>query len=238
MSPERVDGRAADAMRPVEMAVGYQEYAEGSVLISMGRTRVLCAATVEECVPQWLKGQGQGWVTAEYAMLPRSTTTRTRRTTSGRSVEIQRLIGRALRASLDLRALGERTITIDCDVLQADGGTRTAAITGGYVALAQAVDKLVQKRMAHRQVWKAPVAAISVGLVAGEMLVDLCYEEDARAEVDCNVVMNARGHLVDVGATAEGATFTREQFDLMLELASGAIRQLIQAQRQALAQES
>ncbi len=237
MSPERVDGRAADAMRPVEMAVGYQEYAEGSVLISMGRTRVLCAATVEECVPHWLKGQGQGWVTAEYGMLPRSTTTRTRRVPSGRSTEIQRLIGRALRASLELHALGERTITVDCDVLQADGGTRTAAITGGYVALALAVEKLAAKRLVHRQVWKAPVAAISVGLVAGEMLLDLCYQEDARAEVDCNVVMNARGHLVDVGATAEGDPFTREQFERMLELASGAIHQLIQVQRQALAQQ-
>ncbi|HOG47472.1 MAG TPA: ribonuclease PH [Anaerolineae bacterium] len=232
----RVDGRPADAMRPVEMTVGFQEYAEGSVLISMGRTRVLCAATVEECVPQWLRGRGEGWVTAEYGMLPRSTTTRTRRVPSGRSTEIQRLIGRSLRASLELRALGERTITVDCDVLQADGGTRTAAITGGYVALALAVDKLVQKRVVHRQVWRAPVAAISVGLVGKEMLLDLCYEEDARAEVDCNVVMNARGHLVDVGATAEGAAFTREQFDQMVELAAGAVKQLIQLQRQALGQ--
>jgi ribonuclease PH len=231
----RVDGRPADAMRPVEMVVGYQEYAEGSVLISVGKTRVLCAATVEDGVPQWLRGQGQGWVTAEYGMLPRSTATRSRRTASGRSVEIQRLIGRALRASLELHALGDRTITVDCDVLQADGGTRTAAITGGYVALALAVEKLAQKRMVHRQVWKAPVAAVSVGLVGGEMLLDLCYEEDVRAEVDCNVVMNARGHLVDVGATAEGAAFTREQFDRMLELAGGAVRQLIQLQRQVLA---
>jgi ribonuclease PH len=234
----RSDGRAPDEMRPVEMVVGYQEYAEGSVLISMGKTRVLCAATIEDCVPAWMRGTGEGWVTAEYAMLPRSTITRTRRVASGRATEIQRLIGRALRASLDLHALGERTITIDCDVLQADGGTRTAAITGGYVALALAVDRLVQKKLVHRQVWKAPVAAISVGLVGGELLLDLCYEEDARAEVDANVVMNARGHLVDVGATAEGAAFTQEQFVRMLELAGGAIKQLIQLQRRALGQVS
>jgi len=223
-------------MRPVEMTVGYQEYAEGSVLISMGKTRVLCAATVEECLPAWLKGSGQGWVTAEYAMLPRSTLTRTRRVASGRATEIQRLIGRALRASLDLHALGERTITVDCDVLQADGGTRTAAITGGYVALALAVDKLVQKKQVHRQVWKAPVAAVSVGLVGSELLLDLCYEEDARAEVDANVVMNARGHLIDIGATAEGAAFTQEQLARMLEMAGAAIKQLIHLQRRALGQ--
>ena len=232
----RIDGRAPDQMRPVQMVVGYQEYAEGSVLISMGKTRVLCAATVEEGVPAWLKGSGEGWVTAEYAMLPRSTLTRTKRVASGRATEIQRLIGRALRASLDLGALGERTITVDCDVLQADGGTRTAAITGGYVALALAVDKLVQKKLVHRQVWKAPVAAVSVGLVKGEFLLDPCYEEDSCAEVDANVVMNARGHLVDISATAEGAAFTHEQFARMLDVAGEAIKQLIQLQRQALGQ--
>ena len=230
----RVDGRAADEMRPVEITPGFQEYAEGSVLISMGKTRVVCAATVQECVPAWLRGRGEGWVTAEYAMLPRSTQERTARAPSGRATEIQRLIGRALRASLDLRLLGERMITVDCDVLQADGGTRTAAITGGYVALAQAVESLVRQKLVHRQVWRSPVAAISVGLVDGELLLDLCYQEDARAEADCSVVMNAQGHLVDVSATAESQAFTRQQFDAMIELASGAIRRLIQMQRQAL----
>jgi len=230
----RVDGRAADALRPLEMVAGYQEQAEGSVLISMGKTRVLCSATVRDCVPAWLRGKGKGWVTAEYAMLPRSTRERTPRGPSGRATEIQRLIGRSLRASLDLGALGERLITVDCDVIQADGGTRTAAITGGYVALALAVEQLVRQKQVRLQVWKAPVAAVSVGLVGGELLLDLCYAEDSRAEADCNVVMNARGRLVDVGATAEGEPFAREQFDGVLDLASSGIRQLIQAQRQLL----
>ncbi len=230
----RSDGRAPDELRPVEIVTGYQEYAEGSVLISMGKTRVLCAATVQDCVPAWMRGQGLGWVTAEYAMLPRSTRERTPRATSGRATEIQRLIGRALRASIDMGALGERTITVDCDVLVADGGTRTAAITGGYVALALAVEQLVKKNLVRRQVWKAPVAAVSVGLVDGEVLLDLCYAEDCRAQADCNVAMNARGQIVDVTATAEGDCFTREQFDRMLEVASAGIRQLIQMQRQIL----
>lgn len=234
MAAMRVDGRAADEMRPVEMTTGYQEYAEGSVLIAVGKTRILCSATVRECVPNWLRGKGQGWVTAEYAMLPRATQERTTRGPSGRSTEIQRLIGRALRASIDLGALGERLITVDCDVIQADGGTRTAAITGGYVALALAVDRLVRNKQVRLQVWKAPVAAVSVGLVDGEPLLDLCYEEDVRAEADCNVAMNARGQIVDVGATAEGEPFTREQFDRLLELASGGIRQLIKLQRELL----
>jgi len=230
----RIDGRAPDELRPVELTVGYQEYAEGSVLISMGKTRVLCAATVQDCVPPWLRGQAQGWVTAEYAMLPRSTKERTPRGPSGRTTEIQRLIGRSLRASVDLRLLGERTITVDCDVLQADGGTRTASITGGYVALALAVEQLVRKNQVRKQIWKAPVAAVSVGLVSGEPLLDLCYAEDSRAEVDCNVVMNARGRLVDINATAEGEPFTREQFDQLIEMASVAIRRLIEIQRQLL----
>lgn len=233
--PERVDGREPNQLRPVDFVIGYQEYAEGSVLISMGKTRVLCAATVQECVPNWLKGQGQGWVTAEYAMLPRATAERTVRGTSGRAMEIQRLIGRSLRSSLDLRVLGERTITVDCDVLQADGGTRTAAITGGYVALALAVEKLVHAHKVKRLVWKAPVAAVSVGRVDGELLLDLCYAEDSRAEADCNVVMNARGQLVDVTASAEGECFTHEQFEQMLALAAEGIKQLVQMQRQLLA---
>ncbi len=228
----RIDGRAPNELRPVELTVGYQEFAEGSCLISMGKTRVLCAATVQDVVPQWMRGKGEGWVTAEYAMLPRSTKERTARTPSGRATEIQRLIGRSLRASIDLRVLGERLITVDCDVLQADGGTRTAAITGGYVALALAVDKLIEKKVVRREVWKAPVAAVSVGLVAGEMLLDLCYQEDVRAEVDSAIVMNARGRLVDIEATAEGEAFTRDQWNQMLDMASEAIRSLIQMQRQ------
>jgi ribonuclease PH len=223
-----------DQLRPVEMVASYQEYAEGSVLISMGKTRVLCAATVQDSVPAWLRGKGQGWITAEYAMLPRATKERTGRGPSGRSTEIQRLIGRALRASVELGALGERLITVDCDVIQADGGTRAAAITGGYVAMALAVEQLVRQKQVRLQIWKAPVAAVSVGLVDGELLLDLCYAEDCRAEADCNVAMNARGQLVDVGATAEGQAFTREQLDRMLELASGGIRQLVQSQRQLL----
>ena len=230
----RIDGRAANELRPVEIKPGVQEYADGSVLISMGKTQVLCAATVQDVVPAWLKGQSQGWVTAEYAMLPRAGKERTPRGPSGRSTEIQRLIGRSLRAALDLRVLGERSITVDCDVLQADGGTRTAAITGGYVALALAVEELVRKKAVRREVWRAPVAAVSVGLVAGELLLDLCYQEDVRAEVDCNVVMNARGRFVDVGATAEGEPFTREQYIQMLDLAAEGVQKLIKMQRELL----
>lgn len=230
----RIDGRAADELRPVAMEPGYQEYAEGSVLISMGKTRVLCSATVQDAVPGWLRGSNQGWVTAEYAMLPRSTQERTSRGPTGRGTEIQRFIGRSLRASLELGALGERMIVVDCDVIQADGGTRTAAITGGYVALALAVEKLVRQKLVRLQVWKAPVAAVSVGLVGGELLLDLNYVEDSRAEADANVVLNARGQVVDVSATAEGDPFSREQFDRMIELASGGIRQLIRMQRELL----
>jgi ribonuclease PH len=230
----RIDGRAADQLRPVNLEVGVQEFAEGSVLISMGKTRVLCAATLDEKVPPWMRNQGTGWVTAEYAMLPRATKDRTQRGPSGRATEIQRLIGRALRASIDLRMLGERSITVDCDVLQADGGTRTAAITGGYVALALAIEPLVAKKVVRKEVWRAPVAAVSVGLVDNQLLLDLNYQEDSRAEVDCNVVMNARGRLIDVGATAEGEPFTREQFNQMLDLATGGLQQLIKMQRELL----
>jgi ribonuclease PH len=230
----RVDGRAADELRAVTMEPGYQEFAEGSVLISMGKTRVLCSATVQETVPSWLKGSNQGWVTAEYAMLPRSTQKRTPRRPSGRATEIQRFIGRSLRGSLMLGALGERMITVDCDVIQADGGTRTAAITGGYVALALAVEELVRRKQVRLQVWKAPVAAVSVGLVDGELLLDLNYAEDSRAEVDANVVMNARGQMVDIGATAEGEPFAQEQLDRMIELAGTGIRELNRMQGEIL----
>ncbi|MBC7236617.1 MAG: ribonuclease PH [Chloroflexi bacterium] len=233
----RIDGRAADALRPVRIETGYLDFAEASVLITTGRTKVLCAATVEETVPPWMAGRGSGWVTGEYAMLPRSTPVRTRRETqglSGRTQEIRRLIGRALRAAVDLEALGERTVLIDCDVIQADGGTRTASITGGYVALALALRRLVSEQIVGPEVLLSPVAAVSVGIVEEEILLDLCYEEDSRADVDFNVVMNGAGQFVEVQGTAEGHLFTRQQLDDMLNLAQRGIAQLVVAQREAL----
>jgi len=227
----RLDGRASDELRAVEMILGYQEFAEGSALIRLGRTQVLCAATVEEGVPPWVTSQG--WLTAEYTMLPRSTRIRTPRQVSARETEIQQLVGRALRASLDLDALGRHTITIDCDVLQADGGTRTAAITGGYLALALALRQLERSHRVQHGIWHAPVAAISVGLVDGELLLDLCYEEDIRATVDCDVVLNADGHLVEVDAQA-AVPFSQEQLERMLQLARPGIERLLAMQRQAL----
>ena len=207
----------------------------------MGKTWVLCTASVAEEVPHWLKGQAQGWVTAEYGMLPASTHTRTPRESGmgapkGRTQEIQRLIGRSLRSAVDLRKLGEHTITVDCDVIQADGGTRTAAITGGYVALALAVNKLIEEGALRRDVWRAPVAAVSVGVVQGETRLDLCYQEDSRAEVDCNVVMNARGQYIEVQGTAEGQPFARPTLDNLLNLADKGIKELLAAQKTALAQ--
>ena len=212
MTPLRPHGRAPDALRPVTIECGYQAYAEGSALISCGETRVICAASVQESVPPWMQGRGTGWVTGEYAMLPRSTNTRTPRETgrpSGRSQEIQRLIGRALRAAVDLTALGERTVTVDCDVLQADGGTRTASVTGGYVALALALGRLVAAGAVPAAVLQAPVAAVSVGMVEGQALLDLSYVEDVRAEVDFNVVMNGDGEYIEVQGTAEGRPFSQ-----------------------------
>ena len=193
-----------------------------------------------EEVPHWLKGQAQGWVTAEYSLLPASTHTRTPRESTtgrikGRTHEIQRMIGRSLRAALDLRKLGERMITIDCDVIQADGGTRTAAVTGGYVALALALSELVKAGAVHRSVWRAPVAAVSVGVVQGETLLDLCYQEDSQAEVDLNVVMNARGQYVEVQGTAEGCPFERAIMDELLDLAEKGIKELLAVQKEALA---
>jgi len=207
----------------------------------MGKTRVLCVASVAEELPHWLRGQAQGWVTAEYGLLPSSTHTRTQRETAatgpkGRTQEIQRLIGRSLRAAVDLRKLGERTITVDCDVIQADGGTRSASITGGYVALALAINKLIEAGALRRDVWRAPVAAVSVGMVAGQALLDLCYQEDSRAEADCNVVMNARGHFIEVQGTAEGQPFTRVELDDLLNLADKGVRELLAAQKVALAE--
>lgn len=242
-SVQRPDGRAADQMRPVSFEVGYTKYAEGSVLISVGDTRVLCTATVEERVPPFLKDQGQGWITAEYGMLPRSTGTRMRREASagkqgGRTVEIQRLIGRSLRAAVDLTRLGERTITVDCDVIQADGGTRTAAITGGFVALALALRQLVETGALEEDPVLHHVAAVSVGVVAGQPVLDLAYEEDSVAETDMNLVMTEHGGFVEIQGTAEGAPFSRTELDTLLALGKAGIETLITLQRQALERHS
>jgi ribonuclease PH len=226
-------------LRPVAYELGYQEWAAGSVLFSMGKTRVLCAASVSLDAPRWLRGTGKGWVTGEYSMLPASTTERSQREVSrgrpgGRTQEIQRLIGRSLRSVTNLARLGERTITVDCDVLQADAGTRTAAITGGYVALALAVRGLAAERLVPEDALLDSVAAVSVGMIGGEPRLDLCYEEDAAAEVDCNVVMTGSGQLVEVQGTAEGAPFDRAQLDELLDLASSGIVELTKIQRDAL----
>jgi len=231
----RPDGRDAATLRPVAYELGYQEWAAGSILFSMGKTRVLCAASVSDDTPRWLRGTGKGWVTGEYSMLPAATSERsarevTRGRPGGRTQEIQRLIGRALRSVTDLRAIGERMVTIDCDVLQADAGTRTASITGGYVALALAL-----RGAGVEAALRDSVAAVSVGLVDGEPRLDLCYEEDAGAEVDCNIVMTGDGRLVEVQGTAEGAPFDREQLDELLDLAASGIAELTEIQRAALA---
>ena len=231
----RPDGRDAGTLRPVAYELGYQEWAAGSILFSMGKTRVLCAASVSDDTPRWLRGTGKGWVTGEYSMLPAATSERsarevTRGRPGGRTQEIQRLIGRALRSVTDLRALGERMVTIDCDVLQADAGTRTASITGGYVALAIAL-----RGAGVESALRDSVAAVSVGLVEGEPRLDLCYEEDAGAEVDCNVVMTGDGRLVEVQGTAEGAPFDRTQLDELLDLAARGIAELTEIQRTVLA---
>jgi ribonuclease PH len=235
----RPDGRAAGQLRPVAHELGYQEWALGSVLFSMGKTRVLCAATATSEAPRWLRGTGKGWVTAEYSMLPASTTECSPREVNrgrpgGRTQEIQRLIGRSLRAVTDLSRMGERTITVDCDVLQADAGTRTAAITGGYLALALALRRLGEDRLVPADLLRDSVAAVSVGIVEGEPRLDLCYEEDAAAEVDCNVVMTGAGLLVEVQGTAEGEPFARERLDELLDLAASGVAELIKVQRDAL----
>ncbi|MBP6628610.1 MAG: ribonuclease PH [Kofleriaceae bacterium] len=232
----RPDGRRPDQLRPLEILTDFQKHAEGSALIKLGDTWVLCAASVEEGVPPFLKGKGQGWLTAEYAMLPRSTHTRSKRDPGGRGKEIQRLIGRSLRAAIDLGKLGERTIAVDCDVLSADGGTRVASITGAWVALALAVQRLVGRGvLADASALAPPVAAISVGVVGGEVVLDLPYVEDAKADVDMNVVMSADGKLLEVQGTAEHAPFDRPQLDAMLDLAAGGIRALNAAQAAAVA---
>ena len=233
----RVDGRANDRLRPVSIEIGAQKYAEGSAQISMGDTRVLCAVSVEERVPPFLRGTDRGWVTAEYSMLPRSTLTRTRRETTprGRTQEIQRLIGRSLRAAVDMDALGKRTLTLDCDVLQADGGTRTAAITGAYVALSQALLTLRERGALKTLPLRMGVAAVSVGIVDGEVMLDLCYEEDSRASVDFNIVMTDAGDFIEVQGTAEDGAFSRAQMDEMVNMAESGIRHLMEAQRLAIA---
>ena len=236
---KRTDGRSTDELRSVRITPGYLPHAEGSALIEMGNTRVICSASVEERVPPFLRGKGQGWVTAEYAMLPRATQQRTPRETgrggpSGRTHEIQRLIGRSLRAVADMKLLGERTITLDCDVLQADGGTRTAAITGAYVAFALACRHLTQAGKLTRRPVKMEVAAVSVGIVNQTPLLDLKYDEDSRAEVDMNIVCTGDGRFIEVQGTAEGAPFSRAEMDALLALAAKGIEQLIAVQRAAL----
>lgn len=234
----RADGRAFDALRPVAIEANPLAFAEGSALISVGNTRVLCAATIEERIPPWLRGQGKGWVTAEYAMLPRATQERTPRESvrgkiGGRTHEIQRLVGRALRAVMDLKMLGERSIVVDCDVLQADGGTRTAAITGAYVALALALRRDFTPGSPKWPLLQQ-IAAVSVGFVDGMAHLDLPYSEDSRADVDMNVAMTDAGAFVEIQGTAEGPAFDRAQLDTMLALAEGGIGSLFAHQRQAL----
>jgi ribonuclease PH len=234
-APERSGGRAADDLRPVTIEPGFVKTATGSALISMGGTRVICTASVDELVPKWMAGKGRGWVTAEYGMLPASTGERKQRDVSkgradGRTVEIQRLIGRSLRGVIDFAALGERTVWIDCDVLEADGGTRTAAISGGYVALQLALDRLIEEKKLTRLPLTGSIAAVSCGVVDGRALLDLDYSEDSTAEVDANVVMTGEGGLVEVQATAERTPLSRASLDELLALAAGGIDQIRAAQ--------
>ncbi|UXI67899.1 ribonuclease PH [Tahibacter amnicola] len=237
---QRPSGRAPDQLRPVLLERHYTRHAEGSVLVAFGDTRVLCNATVEEKVPPFLRGKGEGWVTAEYGMLPRATKERTQREAArggqgGRTMEIQRLIGRSLRACVDRAALGERTITLDCDVLQADGGTRTAAITGAYVAMVDAVNRLKQQRLIKKDPVIGAIAAVSVGVFRGVPVLDLDYAEDAAADTDMNVVMNDGGGFIELQGTAEGHAFRRDELDALLALAGKGVAELVQLQRQALA---
>jgi ribonuclease PH len=238
----RPDGRRTDELRPITITPDFNRYAEGSALIAFGETHVICTASVEEKVPGFLEGKGKGWVTAEYAMLPRATHTRSGRAGGGRGQEIQRLIGRSLRAAIDPRALGPRQITIDCDVIQADGGTRTAAITGGYVALALAVRRLQKAGKIGKESGKEsakdpirqPVAAISAGIIDGQARIDLPYVEDSEAEVDCNFVMTGDGRFVEIQATAEKGAFSAEQYGSLVALAAEAMKTLFARQREAI----
>ncbi len=235
---KRADGRAWDELRPIKITPGFQSFAEGSALIELGKTQVLCSVSSNDRVPNFLKGGGSGWVTAEYAMLPRSTVSRTPRDSAGkvagRNQEIQRLIGRSLRAITELAALGERTLIVDCDVIQADGGTRTAAITGSYVALYQALQNLASIGIISDIPMKTALAAVSVGIVHSYMMLDLCYDEDCNAEVDFNVVMTGEGNFAEIQGTAEGKPFAKESIDSLLSLAEKGIKQLFQAQQAAL----
>lgn len=232
----RKDGRALNQLRPVSITPDYVEFPEGSVLISVGKTRVLCNVSVENKVPNWMdqEGSSRGWITAEYALLPRSTSTRVQRETrglSGRTQEIKRIIGRSLRAAFDLDLLSGRTLIVDCDVLQADGGTRTAAITGGYAALSIAIQKLVSENKIPAEVFLSPVAAISVGLIEEQPVLDLDYSEDSRAEADLNIVMNLEGEYIEIQGTGEGATFSRETLDELLDVAAKGIQDLFEIQQ-------
>ncbi len=228
----RQDGRGLDKIRKVTITRNYMKYAEGSCLIELGNTRVICTASVEESVPPFLKGTGTGWVTAEYGMLPRSCQTRIKRgKDSGRTYEIQRLVGRSLRAVTEMRELGERTIWIDCDVIQGDGGTRTASITGSFIALVDALNKLKKDGLFNKIPIKDSVAATSVGILNGELLLDLTYEEDSRADVDMNIVMVGKGEFIEIQGTAERKTFNKEQMDKLLALAKKGIEELVDLQR-------
>ena len=235
----RADGRAEDQLRPITITRGWLDHAAGSVLVEFGRTRVLCAASASVGVPRWRKDSGLGWVTAEYAMLPSATNTRSDRESvkgkiGGRTHEISRLVGRSLRAVIDYKALGENTIVLDCDVLQADGGTRTAAITGAYVALADAVSWLRDRRLLTAEPLRGSVAAVSVGVVGGTPMLDLCYTEDSAADTDMNIVMNAAGEFVEIQGTAEGAVFDRTMLDQLLDLGAAGCAQLAELQQAAL----
>ena len=239
---KRSDGRGTKTLRPVKITRNYLRHAEGSVLIEIGDTKVICSASVEERVPHFLRNTGKGWITAEYSMLPRSTHTRTSRDSltgrgNGRAFEIQRLIGRSLRSITDLKAFGERTIWIDCDVIQADGGTRTASITGAYVALVDAFRKMIKNGMIEKIPAKDSVAAISVGKVDGEILLDLNYEEDSKAEVDMNVVMTGSRKFVEIQGTAEGAVFTKKEMDELMRVAQSGIKELTKIQIKSLKEE-
>ncbi len=236
----RPSGRAADELRAVRFVPDFTRHAEGSVLAEFGETRVLCTASVEDRVPPWLRGKGTGWVTGEYGMLPRATHTRSGREAArgrqgGRTLEIQRLIGRSLRAATDLAALGERTVTLDCDVLQADGGTRTAAISGAFVALSIAMERLTRQGALRRNPLHGRIAAVSVGIYAGTPVLDLDYAEDSQAETDMNVVMNEAGRFIEVQGTAEGHAFTRDEFTALLDLAGRGVEQIVAAQDAAIA---
>ena len=236
---KRMDGRTYDELRQVQITMDYQSFAEGSVLIEMGKTRVVCSVSVEERVPHFLRGSGTGWITAEYSMLPRATVTRTARDSSkgkvsGRSQEIQRLIGRSLRAVADLSELGERTLVVDCDVLQADGSTRTAAITGSYIALCKAIKTLINMGIISSNPLKSAAAAVSVGIVHNKILLDLCYDEDCNAEADFNVVMTGKGEFIEVQGTAETKPYSKETLDSILSLAEKGIGQLFETQQAAL----